>query len=406
MHAWDVRGTCVGRAWGVRGARDDAHSCTPPPRSVPPYLSSTIRGPRQAGDARRGYAQRHRGNHATNVAQDEALHEAHGGNVCATRQIPHPRRRGYVLVLCTPGARAGVRACARHVSCAHTFTTACARLRTIRTFLRSVRAVCWLWPPVRPGCAPLRVRVRVCVTAFRMCACWLVCVPFPVCSSRHVPCTPLLTHTNAHARALSMANPGAAKYANWLGVLRWSLAYNDGTRPSEWKPMSEDDQKFLQRVMDSMTVDEAARMEDIATVLLRSPADIMPPAAGAAADTAVAKAASVEGAEEEDDDKPKLPPMPPSMHALLTQKLDMLEELTDIVDSIDNAKNLFIVGAFQPLLLTLYDPLALTVPPSYARTAPRLSAGCASDAASSETTSAGAGVSAARYGRSWAARSV
>lgn len=30
------------------------------------------------------------------------------------------------------------------------------------------------------------------------------------------------------------------KYANYLGILKWSLAQNDGTKPSNVKPMSEE----------------------------------------------------------------------------------------------------------------------------------------------------------------------
>ena len=30
------------------------------------------------------------------------------------------------------------------------------------------------------------------------------------------------------------------KYANYLGILKWSLVQNDGTKPSDVKPMSEE----------------------------------------------------------------------------------------------------------------------------------------------------------------------
>ncbi len=32
----------------------------------------------------------------------------------------------------------------------------------------------------------------------------------------------------------------ADKYGNWLGILKWSLAQNDGTHESSMKPMSEE----------------------------------------------------------------------------------------------------------------------------------------------------------------------
>lgn len=30
------------------------------------------------------------------------------------------------------------------------------------------------------------------------------------------------------------------QYGNYLGILKWSLAQNDGTKPSEVKPLSEE----------------------------------------------------------------------------------------------------------------------------------------------------------------------
>ena len=32
---------------------------------------------------------------------------------------------------------------------------------------------------------------------------------------------------------------------DWKGLLNWSLNYHDGTKPSEFKPMSEEDKKVL-----------------------------------------------------------------------------------------------------------------------------------------------------------------
>ena len=35
------------------------------------------------------------------------------------------------------------------------------------------------------------------------------------------------------------------QYGNYLGILKWSLAQNDGTKPSEVKPLSEEVFSFL-----------------------------------------------------------------------------------------------------------------------------------------------------------------
>lgn len=34
-----------------------------------------------------------------------------------------------------------------------------------------------------------------------------------------------------------MSNPS---YGNWLGILKWSLAQQDNTAPSDFRPMSEE----------------------------------------------------------------------------------------------------------------------------------------------------------------------
>lgn len=51
----------------------------------------------------------------------------------------------------------------------------------------------------------------------------------------------------------------------WLGLLKWSLAYSDGTRPSDETitPMSEEDKAFLEAVMKDGIIDENERMKTI-----------------------------------------------------------------------------------------------------------------------------------------------
>lgn len=51
----------------------------------------------------------------------------------------------------------------------------------------------------------------------------------------------------------------------WLGLLKWSLAYSDGTVPSEesMQPMSEEKRKFLEAVMKDGIIDEGKRMRAI-----------------------------------------------------------------------------------------------------------------------------------------------
>lgn len=51
----------------------------------------------------------------------------------------------------------------------------------------------------------------------------------------------------------------------WLGLLKWSLAYTDGTRPSSesLQPMSDEDRQFLESVMKDGIIDEGKRMKAI-----------------------------------------------------------------------------------------------------------------------------------------------
>ena len=51
----------------------------------------------------------------------------------------------------------------------------------------------------------------------------------------------------------------------WLGLLKWSLAYSDGTRPSseEFVPMSPEDKAFLEKVMKEGIINENERMKTI-----------------------------------------------------------------------------------------------------------------------------------------------
>lgn len=51
----------------------------------------------------------------------------------------------------------------------------------------------------------------------------------------------------------------------WLGLLKWTLAHQDGTRPSDesMTPMSKEDREFLEKVMKEGIIDENERMKVI-----------------------------------------------------------------------------------------------------------------------------------------------
>jgi hypothetical protein len=91
--------------------------------------------------------------------------------------------------------------------------------------------------------------------------------------------------------------------------------------------------------MQSMTVDEAARMRDLGACLRETVAHPVPASALATAGAADASPAALL----------VLPGASAAEASLGAYKLAALEELQDLVESIDNAKDLFMVGAVGPL---------------------------------------------------------
>uniref|UniRef100_A0A7S3L3I3 Nucleotide exchange factor Fes1 domain-containing protein n=1 Tax=Amphora coffeiformis TaxID=265554 RepID=A0A7S3L3I3_9STRA len=57
----------------------------------------------------------------------------------------------------------------------------------------------------------------------------------------------------------------------WLGLLKWSLSYADGTRDETPAPMSAEDKAFLEKVMAEGIINEGDRMQEI----LKSVTDVM-----------------------------------------------------------------------------------------------------------------------------------
>ena len=50
---------------------------------------------------------------------------------------------------------------------------------------------------------------------------------------------------------------------NWLGLLKWSLQYSDGTDGSACHAMSDDDKEWLKRAMSDLVKDEPNRMSEV-----------------------------------------------------------------------------------------------------------------------------------------------
>mmetsp|Transcript_42015 Transcript_42015/g.82390 ORF Transcript_42015/g.82390 Transcript_42015/m.82390 type:complete len:383 (-) Transcript_42015:1-1149(-) len=108
----------------------------------------------------------------------------------------------------------------------------------------------------------------------------------------------------------------------WLGLLKWSLAYSDGTSPSDLGPMSEEKRHFLEAVMRDGVVDEVKRMKEIMEELKRGLSPVK---------------------KDENDDDDATRPDEGVMH-------DMLMELRDIIEQIDYAQTFAKVGGLPFLL--------------------------------------------------------
>ncbi|XP_057970986.1 hsp70 nucleotide exchange factor fes1 [Malania oleifera] len=100
--------------------------------------------------------------------------------------------------------------------------------------------------------------------------------------------------------------------ANWDGLLKWSLAHSDGTRPA--RNLSEEDQRWFMEAMQAQTIDVIKRMKEI-TLVMQTPEQVL-------------EAQGVTAAHIE----------------------DMLDELQEHVEAIDMANDLHSIGGLVPLL--------------------------------------------------------
>ncbi|XP_027335811.1 uncharacterized protein LOC113849822 [Abrus precatorius] len=99
---------------------------------------------------------------------------------------------------------------------------------------------------------------------------------------------------------------------NWDGLLKWSIAHSDGTRPN--RNLSEEDRRWFMETMQAQTIDVVKRMKDI-TLVMQTPEQVL-------RDQGVTPA-DIE---------------------------DMLDELQEHVESIDMANDLHSIGGLVPLL--------------------------------------------------------
>jgi len=114
---------------------------------------------------------------------------------------------------------------------------------------------------------------------------------------------------------MSGNNSGGGEQWAWLGLLKWTLAHQDGTVPSGESPtmMSEEDKAFLEKVMAEGIIDESERMKFVLQEFSK------------AMEYYKIKSDSQKAAEEQS---------PPNEDDLE----DLLQELRDIVEQVDFAR--------------------------------------------------------------------
>ncbi|XP_057470719.1 uncharacterized protein LOC130759590 [Actinidia eriantha] len=99
---------------------------------------------------------------------------------------------------------------------------------------------------------------------------------------------------------------------DWDGLLKWSLAHSDGTRPP--RNLSEEDKKWFMEALQAQTVDVIKRMKEI-TLVMQTPEQVLEEQGVTASDLE-----------------------------------DMLDELQEHVEAIDMANDLNSMGGLVPLL--------------------------------------------------------
>ena len=53
------------------------------------------------------------------------------------------------------------------------------------------------------------------------------------------------------------------KQPDWNGLLAWSTKYHDGTKPSEFQAMSDEDKKWLENAMKEYTFNDTDKLKTI-----------------------------------------------------------------------------------------------------------------------------------------------
>eukprot|EP00471_Norrisiella_sphaerica_P001413 CAMPEP_0184478316 /NCGR_PEP_ID=MMETSP0113_2-20130426/378_1 /TAXON_ID=91329 /ORGANISM="Norrisiella sphaerica, Strain BC52" /LENGTH=363 /DNA_ID=CAMNT_0026856067 /DNA_START=32 /DNA_END=1123 /DNA_ORIENTATION=- len=139
----------------------------------------------------------------------------------------------------------------------------------------------------------------------------------------------------------------------WLGLLRWSLKYKDGTSDSKLRPMSDEDKTFLENVMKNLVIDENEQIR-MGITTLKMGAKEKATSSSDAGKTTIDKDATSGVVEAENRDAiselEALDREESEKDEITRKKEEVLEMLDDIVINGDNAHNFCKMGGIPSLL--------------------------------------------------------
>ena len=158
------------------------------------------------------------------------------------------------------------------------------------------------------------------------------------------------------------SSSGGGEQWAWLGLLKWTLAHQDGTRPSSESPaitmMSDEDKAFLETVMAEGIIDEGERMKFILQEFSKAMDYYKHTASSSNTSTTGSSGSSSStgtSTSQEEKEEPQEPPAPPNEVDLE----ELLQELRDIVEQVDYARGFvnlkgchYLLGAISAMTTT------------------------------------------------------
>ncbi|VEU35782.1 unnamed protein product [Pseudo-nitzschia multistriata] len=150
--------------------------------------------------------------------------------------------------------------------------------------------------------------------------------------------------------AATNSGGGGGEQWAWLGLLKWTLAHTDGTRPSSESPtmMSDEDKAFLEKVMAEGIIDESERMKFVLQEFSKAMEYYKSQSQSDGQEAPTTSTTT----EEKEQEPPLQPPAPPNEDDLE----ELLQELRDIVEQVDYARGFVNLKGCRYLLGAIAAP--------------------------------------------------